>query len=345
MEVCEIDPGDEAAFAAWFAVVAAVEADERPDEPGWQLQELRALALAGRPGAAAVAEVRPYAVTAGGRTVGAAWLKLSQRDNLHIAGVSNLSVLPGERRRGVGSLLVAALDAAARAAGRTELLGEGREPLPQTATHPGHAFALARGFAVAQQDVQRDLDVPADPARLDALERDCGPYAEGYALRAWGLDCPGDLVEGRVLLGRRMSTDAPNGDVPREEEQWDVARVRHGERLLREQGRDRLAVGAVHVTSGQLVAFTEITLPTSAPERAYQWDTLVLREHRGHRLGTLVKVENLRRLAAVWPHTRVVSTGNAAQNAPMIAVNDALGCRVAGLFVEWLRPVSGAAGR
>ena len=45
----------------------------------------------------------------------------------------------------------------------------------------------------------------------------------------------------------------------------------------------------------------------------------LLREHRGHRLGTLVKLENLRRAARQWPDVRVVSTWNDPDNRPMVA--------------------------
>ncbi|MDP9434449.1 MAG: GNAT family N-acetyltransferase, partial [Actinomycetota bacterium] len=212
------------------------------------------------------------------------------------------------------------------------------------ATTPGRAFAEARGFRCALAEVRRDLDVPVPAERLDALEAACLPLAQGYDLRLWEERCPDDLVEDRALLARRMSTDAPMRDVPWEEEDWDADRVRTAERLLREQGRGRLAAGAVHRATGRLVAFTAMGVPLSCPERAYQWDTLVLREHRGHRLGTLVKLANLRRVAAAWPRTRVVSTWNAEENAPMIAVNEALGCRVVGTLGEWLRPVRGTRG-
>ncbi len=48
-----------------------------------------------------------------------------------------------------------------------------------------------------------------------------------------------------------------------------------------------------------------------APERAYQWETLVLGEHRGRRLGTLVKLACLREIAAGSPARRYVSTWTA----------------------------------
>ena len=68
---------------------------------------------------------------------------------------------------------------------------------------------------------------------------------------------------------------------------------------------------------------------------AHQWNTLVLREHRGRRLGLLVKLAALRLLAREEPQATRVVTWNAQENAPMIAVNEALGFRVAGGSTAW----------
>jgi hypothetical protein len=70
-------------------------------------------------------------------------------------------------------------------------------------------------------------------------------------------------------------------------------------------------------------------------ELGYQWDTIVSREHRGHRLGLLVKLANLRLLREVSPKTRYLNTWNADDNAPMVAVNDALGYRPVEVTQEW----------
>ena len=68
-------------------------------------------------------------------------------------------------------------------------------------------------------------------------------------------------------------------------------------------------------------------MPLAQPERANQAGTLVLREHRGHRLGALVKAAVLRELAATLPEVRKISTYNSDSNLPMVAVNEALGFR------------------
>jgi hypothetical protein len=105
-------------------------------------------------------------------------------------------------------------------------------------------------------------------------------------------------------------------------------------------GRRRHFAAARHLESGHLVAYTVITVP-SRPERAYQWATLVLPEHRGRRLGILVKVANLRTIDP--SETRDIVTWNAASNEPMIAVNEEFGavCDGDGVFWQKTLPSSG----
>jgi hypothetical protein len=74
-----------------------------------------------------------------------------------------------------------------------------------------------------------------------------------------------------------------------------------------------------------------------------QQDTLVLREHRGHRLGMLLKVANLRQLALQFPEQSAVTTFNAEENRFMLDVNEALGFTPMGYEGAWRR-VSGASG-
>jgi len=244
-------------------------------------------------------------------------------------------VHPDARRRGIGTGLLAEAERRARAAGRTELSAEIDEPGPGA---PGRAFAERRGFRCGLVEVRRDLALPADEGRLAALERDALSASSGYEVRTWRDDTPEGLLEDRALLERRLSTDAPSGDQPYEEEDWDAARIREREATHVRQGRTRFAAGALR--EGRLVAFSEIAVPLAVPEKAYQWGTLVLREHRGHRLGALVKLAALRELGAASPATTSISTWNAESNAPMIAVNEALGFRTAGLLTSWHRTLS-----
>jgi GNAT superfamily N-acetyltransferase len=327
-----IDPTDEAAFRAWFDVSDICYTERWPGESGWLFGEARASAL--NPDSAH--RLEQLAVLAGDEVIGSARLELPLRDNTHLAQFS-VDVHPAHRRRGAGSALFTELERRAVAAGRSLAVIDLDEPAREAGASAGRAFLAGRGYTCAQVYHRRDLQLPLDDARLAALEASCAPHATGYRLVGWRDRCPDEFVDSRAELGRRMSTDAPMGDLEVEEEQWDADRVREAEALFAKQNRSYLATGAVHEATGRLVAFTEIAVPLGLPQRVYQWDTLVLKEHRGHRLGTLIKIANHRALAAAFPQATAVSTWNAEENAPMVAVNEALGFVPVGMFSSWQR--------
>ncbi len=333
-----VDVRDDPAYACWFDVAATVDADDRPGELHASLGERRGFALdALRPDAEQALAL--LVAVEGGRALGAASVELPRHDNLHLAE-ANVGVLPEARRRGVGSALLGEVERIATGAGRSTVAAEVVERPELLARSPGRAFAQRHGYALAQTEVRRDIDLPLAPARVARLEQECALYAAGYVVRSWRDRCPDELVEDMALLKRRMSTDAPVGDVDWREEEWDAARVRRHEELVGAQGRRFWGAGAVDEGTGRLVAFTEVGLERARPERAHQWETLVLGEHRGRRLGTLVKLACLGAVAAQSPTTRYVTTYNAEENAPMIRVNDALGARTNGTLSIWQRRLS-----
>ena len=328
VQIADTAPGGDR-FAEWCAVWAHAELHDRPAEPARAALEHEALArelLA--PGSARSGAHRAL-LDDDGRVVGALRLICPERDNTSLA-VVDLAVLPDARRRGHGTALLAEAHRLATAAGRTRLLSEVDEPLGGSA---GRGFAEAHGWTCDLVETRRDLLLPLDEERVAAVEADARARSAGYALVTWRDRTPEELVESRALLERRMSTDAPTGDLPVEEEDWDAARVRAYEALHLARGRTVLSAGAVH--DGALVAFTDLHVPTGDPRRAHQGGTLVLREHRGHRLGALVKAATLRRLASEHPGVQRICTYNAEDNVPMVAVNAALGYVPTGALCTW----------
>ncbi len=70
---------------------------------------------------------------------------------------------------------------------------------------------------------------------------------------------------------------------------------------------------------------------------AWQNITLVDPDHRGHRLGLIIKIENLRYALAHEPELARVDTWNAAVNDHMISINEAIGYRPVDAWVNWQR--------
>ena len=85
----------------------------------------------------------------------------------------------------------------------------------------------------------------------------------------------------------------------------------------------------------ELAAYTVVEFTDSRPESMIQDDTLVLPEHRGRRLGMLVKSRLLETLTSVRPQARRIHTWNAEENAHMLAINVALGYRPASVSAQW----------
>jgi GNAT superfamily N-acetyltransferase len=328
MEVGEVDPGDRAAFDEWFAVVEASVAARWPGRPGWLPDELRGPALDPDGPFRTVL----LAAREGGRAVGAAWVELPLHDNPHLAQVT-LEVHPARRRRGAGRALVGAVERLAAADGRRVVFGWEEERLGPAGS-PAVPLAEGLGYAMVLEQLRRELEVPFDEARAAALESGARPHAGGYeivTLEAW----PEEWLADRAAFGRHMSTDPPLGGLALDAEAWGAERVRSHERRIEAMGRRVTVAAAVDRATGRPVAFSELTVSRAVPEIAYQWDTLVLPSHRGHRLGLLVKVANLRRLGEISPETRTVVTWNARDNEPMIAVNEALGARVVAIGRTW----------
>jgi len=80
-------------------------------------------------------------------------------------------------------------------------------------------------------------------------------------------------------------------------------------------------------------------VPAYDPGVVYQWDTLVLPAHRGHRLGLALKVANLRTVQDAHPERTDVRTFNADANTYMVAVNEAIGFTAVEYVGEWQGPV------
>ncbi len=112
-------------------------------------------------------------------------------------------------------------------------------------------------------------------------------------------------------------------------------RVRAIEAGLAAQDRAKVTTAACHDATGHLVGYTEVVIPLGAPESSWQHDTLVMSEHRGHGLGLAMKVANLWAVTERHPDVRSISTWNADENAPMIAVNEEMGCAVTAHAAYW----------
>ncbi|MGF6824038.1 GNAT superfamily N-acetyltransferase [Microbacterium sp. ZKA21] len=326
--ISRIDPFDDDAYDAWWeAYAAARRVDMGENAVIWSRDESRAELQ--QP--SATTERRAF-VAQEGAVVGSASIGLPLKDNVHSAGIG-VNVPPEHRRRGVGSALLAHVEAEAAAAGRTTLRADIFWPASASADgtgEPGYEFARRHGFAVALGDLQGRLDLPVADAAIEELLAEAP--APGYTIRSWAGAVPEDVVVEWAALDASLDTEAPTGDLDIETASADVADFRADEALVARQGRT--SYGTIALTAdGHVAAYTQIVVSID-DSNAYQWGTLVRREDRGHRLGLRIKLENLRMLQQHSPGTTRVYTFNADSNAHMLAVNTRLGFRTTARMAE-----------
>jgi GNAT superfamily N-acetyltransferase len=249
-----------------------------------------------------------------------------------------VQVLPEHRRQGIGTALADGIEAIALGDGRAKALaytpiqdasgprlnsptGFGSVPMASTDAR----FLLARGYRLEQ--VERASRLPLPIVDIDELvaaaQRVSG---DDYRLHFWTNATPQRWHGGLAELRTRMSTDAPSAGLEEPEDVWTAARVeQRDERNAVLNPRDLLVAAVEHVPTGRLVGFTELSVPVQPARSVAQYATLVLSEHRGHRLGMLLKVGNLAYLQRVSPGHPSVTTFNAEENRHMLGVNESVG--------------------
>ncbi|VXC56123.1 GNAT family N-acetyltransferase [Aeromicrobium sp. 9AM] len=262
-------------------------------------------------------------------------------------------ILPEHRRRGTGSALHEVVERVALEAGAPVL----KVNLPHVATaggprvasatgfgdlpadDDGVRFLRARGYVLEQINRISLLDTAGLMQRAEPL-REAAVRAAGddYRVLTWAGLTPDRWARDLAELRTRMSTEAPYAGLVMTVDEWDVARVREHDARVAESGRTILTAAVEHVPSGTLAGFSELVLSEGRP-LATQEDTLVLREHRGHRLGTLVKIAAADLLLERAPEREAIVTWNAEENRPMLDVNEAMGFRAIGYEGAWQRKV------
>jgi GNAT superfamily N-acetyltransferase len=338
VEVRLIDAGDENGLAECAAALVASDKEMWPDLDGYQLADLRA--FVGFGGASRRWELLA-ASEPGGPVLGTALMEFPMLENAHSCEII-LAVHPDHRRCGVGTALVEAMVERANANGRRTLNSIVDVPLSEVGRHPSAPFARKVGFVSTLSGNKRLLRLPVDQGHLDALRSIVANARDASAYRTltWVTPWPAEFLDDHASLLRVMSTDEPAGDGEREAEAWDEERLRENDELHAARQTYKLAAVAQHIASGRLVAMTELLLADDTPEQAWQMITVVHPDHRGHRLGLAVKLANLEHLAREAPKVRVVETGNASVNAPMIAVNDMLGFEISSEGAFWQKQLA-----
>lgn len=333
MDVRQIDVADVAQLDAAYDVEVASASYDRPYYFPWGREATRVVLQEGDP----AIERTLYGAYDGSTMVGVAWLEFPLHDNLTQAWL-DVHVHPQHRRRGAGRALLATVLGVAEARDRSVFLGFTALPVGAGEDHPYRRFATSQGFALANTEIHRVLDLPVEEDFLEGLIAEAAPHHEAYDIRHYLGRVPDELLPSLCAVANQLGVDAPTGDIDFEEEKITPEMKLERDAMLEKAGRRRCSTLAVERATGQVVAYTDLMIPADeVPDVINQWGTLVAREHRGHRLGLALKARNLLEVQRLCPERTVVDTGNAATNQWMVSINERLGFRVVEEFAELQR--------
>jgi len=306
VQITPVDPADPEALLAWNALLR--DGYNAGREAAWWASEESTLAQYGdpKPGRTSVLLLAHL----DGAPVGAAGAEVDPGDPAEV----EISVLPRHRRRGVGRALAAAV--------REALAGHAEVVQAETYSAAGVAFARDQGMRLGNQEHRLLRAMPLDPEALTGAAD-----VPGLEIRTWHGACPEELVEDWARLTTQMDADVPMGDLTRPASRGEVADLRRNEQRMDDQGWT--LVRGLALLDGTAVGYTEIFVNRHDPEILTQDDTLVDRAHRGRGIGRALKLANLENLRAVpeVAGARWIQTYTALDNAPMLALNRALGFR------------------
>lgn len=319
LEIREIDVHDEPSLRSWWETGRAASA-ERPYDawPAWEVSRV-ALVQDRSDG-----RKEMVSATRGGVVVGCAMVWFFLADNTHLVQV-DVYVPPEHRRQGIGRALLADLEVRARAARRSTALSTTHTPVgdDNAAVH----FADALGYRLASAEETKLVDLADRAPHWSPLDAEVAEARGDYRLEQFEGVVPTAYVDDFCALLSVFMGMIPSGDLDLRDADWTPQRLHEHEQRMAASGRTWVvAVGLA--PDGHVCGFSELGISDQDPRHASVGGTMVLPEHRGHRLGLGMKLLTHRRVRELFAHCAYVETGNAGVNAPMNHVNERLGYRV-----------------
>lgn len=283
-------------------------------------------------------DLLPLAAIEDGRIVAAGTLLLPLRENTTQAQAAVL-VDPDHRRRGFGTAMLEKLTALAREHGCSVLKGNVLHPLEGNTrwSDAGPPFATAHGFAPALTMTGLRLSLSAAESIGEKLWESVRDAIADYELASFTTPTPDEFAAGLAALASRVSSDVPHGELSVEEVSYGIERLREAEAIDAAQGISKLVTVARHRSTGDLAGYSTCLIYKSYPDRGSVGMTLVAPDHRGHRLGTALKLQLHRDLLREFPAVTLLETGNAVQNEPMLRVNRLVGFEPFGYITTYQR--------
>lgn len=301
-------------------------AEELPDDPPF-LAEDTVKRLRNLP---PTARSHYWVLTHDGRIAAEAYLGWAELDSNRAAAGISVSVEPELRRCGIGSQLLTLAAEHARKAGRSRLFAGSSDRVPA-----GEAFLERFGFAKGLEAHINQLELARlDMAMLARWVAAGSERAGGYAIELWDGPVPEQRLVAFAELSNVMNGE-PKGSLEVEDTNVTPQMIRDGEACIFANGSRRLIACARHVPSGELVGFTELSWNPKRASIIWQHGTGVVDSHRNKGLGRWLKAANMEAMLGQNSSAKVVRTGNADSNAPMLAINRQMGFEPFIAEAEW----------
>jgi GNAT superfamily N-acetyltransferase len=242
---------------------------------------------------------------------------LVHKTNAHMAWVEPEVLVP-HRRRGVGRALLAKAAEVAQRRDRSLLIGG-------TDEEDGRRFIDTLGAQVAL--TWRENRLVLDQVDWEMVER---WVAEGASrsphttLRFTENYPDDDLIEEFCEVANETSNQEPRGDL-------DLGDEFFTPEILRKRVDSFVRAGgtlprAITIEEDKRISgYTVMGYFPSEGSLIHQYGTGVREVYRGRGLGKWVKAAMLLHVRSEFPEVKVVVTGNATINAPMLSINDRLG--------------------
>ena len=293
------------------SVNAALAAD-LPDDPPWQDVQVRDYLAETMPGVRRINWVAEDDRLAEGDSSIFAHVSILLLGDI---GVLDVLVHPRLRRRGLGRELVAV---AARRAYLEGFSSIGVEAIGDT---PAIPFYESIGFKREYVETRSVLSLST--VDWSALQEMATGISSGYRVEFYPGGPPEELLE--AYAQAKLEAEHEDGDLDLAPRSSDPQRLRDSLTTLHKRGLKPYIVLATHTDTGVVAGLTEVVVPAQHPERADQYDTIVVRDHRGYGIDRAIKARMLFELRRCEPDLCEVQTWNAQHNESMLKVNAELG--------------------
>jgi GNAT superfamily N-acetyltransferase len=306
-----------------FAVATAAHRADTPENPAPVERFFKTLFSHAFPGR----ENHWYACIEDGVLLGHTRVTYFTDENLELAMLRFGAVHPDHRGRGIGTALLEHVERVSAERGRTTVLTGAPVYWEGGPERRGDYARLLedRGYAKALTTVNRRS--PVDPlgpeGEAEQYAKALAAASDAYEVRQWVGAVPDDLLDTMCRMETMIISEIPLGEIEMEVEHVTPEKLRAREAVYAAEGRIIVHSVALDRT-GEIVAWTEVAVDEGDYRDAHQAITIVDPGHRGHRLGLLLKLANLRQIRERFPHVEYIWTDNADVNAPMIAINELL---------------------